>query len=658
MFKLLQNLWQEKSLSAEAVTNSNTSIEISHHDSLEATLEQANSLWQQGKLTHALNLYRRAIQHNPNANHIYEHLALALKQQDNLAEAYEQLANSLKQQGQVAEAADYYRQAIVLKSLIGKAKEKYLRPIPANRITPPLQVANLSEEAFSFQPLSSNSQRQDWQNVTPKNRDDNPIPDFLLGDLASADNSDARSKRAASVYIKQALEHYEQQQWGKTASACQKAIQIDPNRAEVYKIWGNALQRMGKTAQAMDCYAKVVAIEPNLAAVYVKIGSWYAWQEKWQQASQYYQKAIIIQPSFVEAYRHLAYCWHQLGQPEKALECSDRALKLEAEQTNGKKVTNQTNSLNKSDGAITTFELKINPQSRVSSEMLRKTALNNFQSVEFYRQLAKNLERENYWQEAAFCYRQALELNLSANTNTYQQQSLLQDESTRIKKLESQNNSEESQLDKAIRRYRQQANLNPNSAKIQTDLGNLYKKKRQWKVAVACYQKAIALDSQYARAYLNLAKILVQEGKLEKAADYLYRALSLKPELAPAKNHFYLGNTFCKQGKLEQAIDCYKRAVDLQPNFPEVYYRLGEIWSRRGQKRQAIDCYQKAVELEPKNPEFYHCLGRELMSQQQWKEAVQAFRRVLELQPNFPEGSYLLNRALAKKLKSNITSNK
>ena len=648
MFKLLQNLWRGKSLLAAAVTNPNTSIELSQHGSLEATLEKANSLWQQGKLTDSLNLYRQAIQHNPNANHIYEHLALALKQQDNLAEAYEQLATTLKQQGQVAEAANYFRQAIVLKSLIGKAKEKYLRLTPADNLTLKLKTGNLTEEAFSFQPLSSASQRQDWQNVTLRN--DNPIADFLFGDLASADNAEARSQRAASVYIKQALEHYEQQQWEKTAIACEQAIKINPKRAEVYKIWGNALQRMGKTAQAMDCYAKVVAIEPNLAAVYAKIGGWYAWQEKWQQASQYYQKAIIIQPSFVEAYRHLAYCWHQLGQPEKALECRDRVLKLEAEQTNGRKATNQTNgsfSSNKSEGAIAAFELEINPQLKPQNQL---------QSVEFYRQLAKNLEQENQWQEAALCYRQALELNLSANA--YQQQLLPNDESDLPKRLEATTNSEESQLDKAIRRYRQQAKLQPNSAKIQTDLGNLYKKKQQWQAAVACYQKAIALDSQYALAYLNLAKIFVREGKSEQAADYLYRALSLKPELAPAKNHFYLGNTFVKQGKLEQAIDCYQRAVDLQPNFPEVYYLLGEIWSRRGQKRQAIDCFEQAVALEPKNPKFHHRLGRELMAQQQWEAAVQAFRRVLELQPNFPQGYYLLNQALAKKLKSNVISNR
>ncbi len=636
MFKLLQNLWGGKSRLTAAVTDSNTSSKLSQHGSLEVTLEKANSLWQQGKLTDALNLYRQAIQHNPQANHIYEHLALALKQQNNLAEAYEQLAATLKRQGQVAEAANYFRQAIVLKSLIGKAQEKYLRLTPADNLILKLKTDDLTEEAFVF---------QDWQNAAPSKQNDNLIANFLFDDLAIADSEEARSQRAASVYIKQALEHYERQQWEKTASACQKAIQIDPNRAEVYKIWGNALQRMGKTAQAMDCYAKIVAIEPNLAAVYAKIGSWYAWQEKWQQASQYYQKAIIIQPNFVEAYRHLAHCWHKLGQPAKALECSDRALKIEAEQTNRGKNTNQINSSfssNKSEGAAATFQLETNPQLEPKPQL---------QSVEFYRQLAKNLEQENQWQEAAICYRQALELNLSASA--CQQHLLPKDEST-LPKIEALTNSPESQLDKAIRRYHQQAKLQPNSAKIQTDLGNLYKKKQQWQAAAACYEKAIALDSQNARAYLNLAKVFIKQGKLEKAAEFFYRALSLKPELAPAKNHFALGNTFVKQGKLEQAIDCYQRAVDLQPNFPEVYYRLGEIWSRRGQKRQAIDCFERAIILEPNNPKFHHYLGRELMALQQWEAAVQAFRRVLELQPNFPQGSYLLNQALAQKLKSKI----
>jgi tetratricopeptide (TPR) repeat protein len=57
-----------------------------------------------------------------------------------------------------------------------------------------------------------------------------------------------------------------------------------PDMAEAYKIWGNALQRMGKTGEAMTCYAKAVEIKPNLAEVYGGIADIYAQQSKWQQA--------------------------------------------------------------------------------------------------------------------------------------------------------------------------------------------------------------------------------------------------------------------------------------------------------------------------------------------------------------------------------------
>ena len=46
-----------------------------------------------------------------------------------------------------------------------------------------------------------------------------------------------------------ALEHLEKQEWEQCALACKQATQIMPEMAEAYKIWGNALQRMGETGE-------------------------------------------------------------------------------------------------------------------------------------------------------------------------------------------------------------------------------------------------------------------------------------------------------------------------------------------------------------------------------------------------------------------------
>lgn len=63
-------------------------------------------------------------------------------------------------------------------------------------------------------------------------------------------------------------------------------------------------------------------------------------------------------------------------------------------------------------------------------------------------------------------------------------------------------------LKSAIKRYRYQAQLHPDSAIVQTNLGKLYHKNQQLQEAICCYEKAIAIDGNYAPARKYLAQIV------------------------------------------------------------------------------------------------------------------------------------------------------
>ena len=214
--------------------------------------------------------------------------------------------------------------------------------------------------------------------------------------------------------------------------------------------------------------------------------------------------------------------------------------------------------------------------------------------------------------------------------------------------------SNQSQIDKAIKRYLKQAELKPDSANIQTDLGNLYAKKRQWKAAIAAYHKAIQINERYAQAYLNLAKILAKIGKNRESVGYMYRALTLEPELFSAKDYFYLGKSFIEQGKLRKGMSYCFKAIKLDPNYLEAYHHLGALMSKQGQQQKAVNYFRQAIERNPQNPQSYYLLGQELAGQKKWDEAVTAYRQVLELQPTFPKASQKLNHALAEKLKQEL----
>ncbi len=98
--------------------------------------------------------------------------------------------------------------------------------------------------------------------------------------------------------------------------ACQRALTISADVAEAHKIWGDCLQRLGKTSEAIGQYAQALELNPDMAEVYLNMGSLFAKQKKWNQAINHFQQALNINPRIAVVYRHLANIYHQLGEYE------------------------------------------------------------------------------------------------------------------------------------------------------------------------------------------------------------------------------------------------------------------------------------------------------------------------------------------------------
>lgn len=645
MFKLFKNF-----LPAESVHNPDSAIATSESESENAPawqnqIAQADAFWEQGKFNEALAIYGLALKAHPNLLEIQQHLAGRLKQQGDLAIAYEKLATGLKNQGEIEQAANYYRQAIHLKTLTGSTKEQLLRSSVSMNQRTPIPIASLKETAFSFQPLvSANAQLvkprpavKSWSELE-LNACDHITPSFSPR-LKAINPQQAKDIdwETAQVYLQKALDHLEKEEWKESAVACQQATKILPDMAEAYKIWGNALQRMGNTAEAMSCYAKAVEIKPNLAEVYAGLADIYRQQDKLQQAVKHYQKAIIIKPS-AEIYRKLAEVWQQLNDSEQAKLNWQKALELETASGSSSVDDHNLNST-----AIT-------PQ---ASQLTR--------SVEIYCKMARELEAQQEWKQAAKYYRKALDISLALPALPASKVSppipmapnKSQSTTVTIAKSSKKNYPPETQLDKAIKRYYKQSKLQPNSPKIHTDLGNLYTKKGKWQYAIACYRKAIDLKPQYANAHLNLGRALFKVGKQQEFIREMELALSLQPRIGTALDRFYLGNALVDRGQYQQAIGFYYKAIVLNPQFVAAYHRMSEVLSKQGKHQQAIEFLQQGIEQNPQEAESFYLLGQQFELLQNWDSAVKTYSKVLQLEPQFPGASQKLNHALAEKLKSN-----
>ncbi|MDJ0633428.1 MAG: tetratricopeptide repeat protein [Xenococcaceae cyanobacterium MO_188.B29] len=647
MLNQFKNILSSSLPNQEEINNQEQDIDTSKDSvptkTVESQLQLGDKLYHRGELEQALSYYRRAIEIDGNSTQAHQKLAMALQKSGNLPEAM-----------------IHYRKAIVLNNSRENIKEekKSLSPDFQGKIFEQDLSRYTQVNQSNFLSISSPSIDQ----KPPQNDRESTTKSTLV---PTEEVNTNLKLEAAEVYLQQALAYGDEQRWQEVISACQQAVQIVPDLAEAYKLWGNALQRMGKTSEAMGLYAKALELQPDLAEVYANLGTLYAQQKKWHKAQEYYQKAVVIKPDFAGAYRNLAKVWKQLGEPEKAAECQNKSLSLGSEIVNPEEyihLGDRSIEANKPQQAMEHYlqAIKIAPDLRIG-----------------YQKIAETWEKMGKWQEAATYYRQTLKLEPSnspqqpqlsgKSTNqalpsskqliipklpvirksqqllqassplSSQQNTLLQDSSNPTNKL-----------DLAIAKYEEKAQQLNDSAPLQANLGSLYAQKQDWHKAVKSYQRAIQLDPSVAGVYRNLAKVLEKLGKEAEAAKCWYKALSLEPESVDAQKHFELGDTLYKQNQLEEAINCYRWAIELKPDYAQAYFRIGEILQSCGHKSKAIACFQQAVRYDSANVHYYKHLGQILLQEQNWEEAIAYYQKAIHLEPKDWEAYHQLGEVLSK----------
>ncbi len=600
-------------------------------ESLKFQIQEGDKLYHRGELEQALIYYDRAVEIDGNS-----------------AQAHQKLAMALQKQGNLPQAMIHYRKAIVLNNARENFEEK--------KQSVELQVKNFEQDLKKSTQITA-SKSFELSSPLISTRYPQPYQESITQSaFVPAEKVTPNLKReAAEIYLQQALAYGDEQKWQEVINACQHAVQIIPDLAEAYKLWGNALQRMGKTSEAMGFYAKALEIQPDLAEVYANLGSLYAQKKKWQKAGEYYQKAVIIKPNFPGVYRNLAKVWKELGEPEKAAECYQKSLSLEPKAVNATEYILAGDRLigeSKPEQAIEYYlqAIKLSPDSRIS-----------------YKKAAETWEKLGKWQEAATYYRQMLKLKpdssdrqpkLPGENTVYAlpskqfplaklpvsrkplQLSLAGQIDSSQHDVATQNNNDKiNKLDIAIAKYEQKAQEVTDSAPLQANLGSLYAQKQDWQKAAQFYQKAIELNPNMAGAYRNLAKVLEKLGKEVEAAKCWYQAFSIEPQSADAEQHYQLGDTLFKQNQLEKAITCYRRALELEPNSARAYFQIGEVLNKLGKWDEAVIAYARALKLDKNIPSIYQKLGNVIQQRIKLdkKRALELYLHAIQQQPENEE---------------------
>jgi len=288
----------------------------------------------------------------------------------------------------------------------------------------------------------------------------------------------------------------------------QRALEINPNYAEVRNNLGTALLQKGQPDEAIVQFRKALAIDPNYVTAHDNLGNALLLKGQMDEATAQFQKALDIDPNYVNAHNSLGNVLLHKGQVDEAIVQFQKALKIDPSFAQAD--YNLGNALlhkGQVDEAIIQFQkaLEINPN-----------------LVEVPNNLGDALLQKGQLDGAIVQFQKALEINPNlVDTHNNLGNALLQ----------------KGQVDEAIIQFQKALEINPNYAKAHNNLGNALLQKGQVDEAIIQFQKALKIDPNYAKGHNNLGLALAQKGELGEAAAQFKEAVRLKPDYSNAQNN-------------------------------------------------------------------------------------------------------------------------
>ncbi len=180
------------------------------------------------------------------------------------------------------------------------------------------------------------------------------------------------------------------------------------------------------------------------------------------------------------------------------------------------------------------------------------------------------------------------------------------------------------------------------------------------------FEKAVAADSTFALAYLELAwtqptslgffekfnralaladsvsaseRMMIlaikaaNDGDPLKQREYYQKLAAIHP--ADERVYNMLGQSCFGTQDYTQAIEHYNKAIEINPEFSTPYNMLGYSYRRLGDYAKAEEAFKKYVELIPDDPNPYDSYADLLMKMGKFDQSIEYYQKALKVSPNF-----------------------
>lgn len=203
----------------------------------------------------------------------------------------------------------------------------------------------------------------------------------------------------------------------------------------------------------------------------------------------------------------------------------------------------------------------------------------------------------------------------------------------------------EGDWERALDFFNQALEVEPQAVDIQYYIGEVYRFSGQPQRALQAYMRAMAIDGNFAPAFLGKAQAnLMIDPKADVEKD-LNKAINLDNALTEAylaRAQYYSNNA--QEAKAQKD---FQTASELAPNSPQPYLYQAQAALKNGDAQTAYEFAQKAYDLDRTMLPVYQVLGEAALLTGDYQTARQMLETFLLYQPKEAESWLLLGRAYA-----------
>jgi tetratricopeptide (TPR) repeat protein len=188
------------------------------------------------------------------------------------------------------------------------------------------------------------------------------------------------------------------------------------------------------------------------------------------------------------------------------------------------------------------------------------------------------------------------------------------------------------------------------SAKLYSVLGYTYEQQKDYKKAIAAYQKAVEVDRDNLDAIRGLAQNLMNDGQMDAALEQYKIIADANPE--DAQTYLRMAEVYRRTGKFDLALENLKKAESMVQDSMEVPYNIAAVYQSLGRYDDAAQILQELLQKTEKPDNnysqgeknnravFLERLGTVYRDNNNNQQAIETFRKMLTLGDDNTERGY------------------